>query len=200
MRLPERARRWLVSGLVVLAAQQLAAASWIHVKAALAQVLVRHAWSAALADGQRHKPWPWADTWPVARLRVPQLGIDQIVLAGASGNALAFGPGLDEGGAVPGSAGTAVIGGHRDTHFAFLRELRAGGPVLLQTPDGRWRYYRVAEAAVVDSRSVTAAPRREGAPVLELVTCYPFEAWLPGGPLRYVVTAMPQPAPQRVHL
>ena len=29
------------------------------------------------------KPWPWADTWPVARLVVPSLGIDQIVLEGA---------------------------------------------------------------------------------------------------------------------
>ena len=31
---------------------------------------------------------------------------------------------------------------------------------------------------------------RSDAPMLTLVTCYPFDAVVPGGPLRYVVTAL----------
>jgi sortase (surface protein transpeptidase) len=41
---------------------------------------------------------------------------------------------------------------------------------------------------VVDSRSTRIALRSD-VPRLTLVTCYPFDAIEPGGPLRYVVTA-----------
>ncbi len=41
---------------------------------------------------------------------------------------------------------------------------------------------------VIDARHARLAPD-PGRPVLSLVTCYPFDAVAPGGPLRYVVTA-----------
>ena len=41
-------------------------AGYIHVKAMLAQTLLRDAWAQTLVDTQPVKPWPWADTWPVA--------------------------------------------------------------------------------------------------------------------------------------
>ena len=72
---------------------QLGLGAWIHAKAMLAQSLLETAWSETLRTGKEVKPWPWADTWPVARLTVPRLGIRRIVLAGASGSSLAFGPG-----------------------------------------------------------------------------------------------------------
>ena len=50
--------------------------------------IVRH-----LADGEAHPPWRWADTSPIARLEVPRLGVRRVVLAGATGAVLAFGPG-----------------------------------------------------------------------------------------------------------
>lgn len=185
-------RRWLLVGLLLLGLQQLAGAGVIYAKAALAPVLMARAWQATLDDGGRvHKPWPWADTWPVARLRVPALDIDQYVLAGATGNALAFGPGLDTAGARPGDPGTAVVAGHRDTHFRFMQRLRPAMDLVLQLPDGRYLRYRVAEARVVDSRGPVSAPARRGPEALELVTCYPFDALRPGGPLRYVVRAVP---------
>ena len=67
-------------------------AVWIHAKALLAQVLLERAFAQTLATGTDVKPWSWADTWPVARVSVPRLGRSAIVLAGASGQALAFGP------------------------------------------------------------------------------------------------------------
>jgi sortase A len=66
---------------------------WIPAKAALAQVLLERAFERSLATGRPVKPWPWADTWPVARISFPRLHRQVIVLDGASGQALAFGPG-----------------------------------------------------------------------------------------------------------
>ncbi|WP_241505974.1 class GN sortase [Parahaliea mediterranea] len=187
----ERCRSWLLIALCTLALKELAGAGLIYAKAALAPHLMARAWAATQAEGGVHKPWPWADTWPVARLRVPQLGIDQFVLAGASGNALAFGPGLDAAGVEPGQGGTAVIAGHRDTHFRFLQHLVPAMSLSVELPDGRLLQYRVAESRVVDSRQPVAAPSHFGPAELELVTCYPFDAIRPGGPLRYVVHAQP---------
>ncbi len=101
-------------------------AAWIEAKARLAQHLVRRAWDRERAGGGDERPWPWADTHPVARLHVPGRDVDLMVLAGASGRTMAFGPGHLSGTPLPGEAGNAVVSGHRDTHFAFLRELRVG--------------------------------------------------------------------------
>ena len=85
----------LVLTLVLLGLWQTGSGAWIYVKARLAQVLLQRAWAGTLAVQYQYdvKPWPWADTWPVARLVVPSLGIDQIVIEGAHGRTLAFGPG-----------------------------------------------------------------------------------------------------------
>jgi sortase A len=183
-------RRGLLWALMLVAVQQLATAGLIYAKAALAPVLISRAWAASLErGGLPHKPWPWADTWPVARLQVPQLGVDQYVLAGASGHALAFGPGLDSAGALPGENGTAVIAGHRDTHFRFLARLAPAMRLDIQLASGRRLGYRVLDARIVDTRLPTVMPEIPGSAGLALVTCYPFDALRPGGPLRYVVRA-----------
>lgn len=162
--------------------------TWIFAKAQVAQVLLARAWEKTREGVRAVKPWPWADTWPVARLTVPRLGVEEIVLAGGHGEAMAFGPGHLGASAAPGSAGNVVLGGHRDTHFRFLRDLKAGDEILLEAADRSLRRYRVTETAVVDYRDhrPLAAARR---PTLTLITCYPFDAIVPGGPLRYVVRA-----------
>ena len=182
---------WLVLTLLLLGCQQLGAAGVIKAKALLAPVLVERAWESSLgAGGSPIKPWPWADTWPVARLEAPDVGVNLLVLAGDSGNALAFGPGHSNASAQLGSAGLAVIGGHRDTHFAFLQKLQRGSLLKLQLTSGFWREYRVESIEVVDSR-VQSLPRASPQERLLLVTCYPFDALLFNGPLRYVVAAVP---------
>src|SRR5439155_902704 len=47
-------------------------AVYLHAKAALAGVLIRRAWQVTARSGEPHPPWPWADTHPVARLRIPR--------------------------------------------------------------------------------------------------------------------------------
>ncbi len=179
--------------LIGLGAWQLGGAGWIHAKAWVAQGLLEASWAASLAGAGAVRPWPWADTWPVARLQAPGLGVDRIVLAGTSGRTLAFGPGHMDGTAAPGVPGHSLLSGHRDTHFRFLKDLAPGDALRVQRPDGGWRDYRVIGAEVIDARQARLAPD-DGRPLLSLVTCYPFDALIPGGPLRYVVTAAGEPA------
>jgi sortase A len=126
----------------------------------------------------------------VAKLTSPRLDVSQVVLAGDSGRSLAFGPGWAESSAPPGAAGTVVVSGHRDTHFRWLRDLRDGDVLDLQSRQGR-RRYAVESTRVADSRQehITTTDRDE----LLLVTCWPFDATAPRGPLRYVVTLRPLP-------
>ena len=161
---------------------------YMRAKAGIAQILLRTAWERARAGAVAPKPWPWADTHPVARLTAPAQGADVFVLAGASGRTLAFGPGHHDGSAWPGQTGNVVLSAHRDTHFRFLRDLRPGDSLALETTDGRIHRYRVRSASVVDHRQLALARWTSG---LTLVTCYPFDAIDAGGPLRYVVTATP---------
>lgn len=183
----------VVSAALVLASAALFGQGvWIYAKARLAQVLLHRAWARTLA-GERHaKPWPWADTWPVARLTIPKARADFIVLAGASGRTLAFGPGHLDGSAPPGGAGNCVLSAHRDTQFGVLKEIAAGDEIFLEGADGIRRRYRVEETAVVHQTS-TRPLERTAEPTLTLVTCFPFDAIRPGGPLRYVVRASADP-------
>lgn len=171
----------------------LAAAGWIRGKALLAQVLIAHAWEQAQAGTPAPRPWPWADTTPIARLELPshapgQQATELVVLDGASGRNLAFGPTHDPASVRPGEPGNSVIEGHRDTHFQALQRVRVGDRIRVQGLDRRWVTFAVVDVRVVDSRRVrivldSAVPR------LTLATCYPFDALVPGGPLRWVVTA-----------
>jgi sortase A len=173
-----------------LAAAGLACISWglwIPAKAALAQVLISNAWQRALDGEDSPRPWPWADTWPVGKLGVPRIGKTVFVLANASGHALAFGPAHVAASAAPGQMDNVVLAGHRDTHFAFLRELEEGDEITLETSAGA-AVYRVAGTRVVHESQMEILDR-SGRPELTLLTCYPFGAVVPGGPLRYVVHA-----------
>lgn len=193
---PADARRLRRTALAIAIAFALAGAGflgkglYIHAKAWLAQALIHRAWDARLTGTPDPKPWPWADTHPVARLRVETLDIDQIVLAGATGRTLAFGPAQLDGSVRAGWPGTTVLTGHRDTHFAFLKDLAPGMSVDLETPDGRRHVYRVTHRAVVHQDQATLpSETRDGDPWLVLATCWPFDAIDPGTPWRYLVTA-----------
>ncbi|TDR38984.1 sortase A [Tahibacter aquaticus] len=179
-----RLGRWL---LLLLAGVLIGNAGYLHAKAWLAQHLLERAWQRSLAGEAGAKPWPWADTRPLLRLRVARLAVDQIVLAGDSGRSLAFGPAWNEASALPGQAGTSVISGHRDTHFEFLRHVEIGETIEIDDTRGTHRY-RVSGRRVVDAREVRIAADGTDGHLL-LVTCYPFDDWVAGGPLRYVVQA-----------
>lgn len=197
--------RLLVLLLVLLGLLLVTQALWMPLKAVLAQSLLRRAYDQA--PGQA-RPWRWADFAAVAELRVPRLGLRQLVLDQASPRALAFGPGLQIGVAGRDPRGQRlVLAGHRDSHFAWLAELRLGDELQLAVPQRASTAaasevvevrYRVAQTQVFDTRRVGLAASTadgDGDGELLLTTCWPFDALVAGGPLRYAVRALPLLAP-----
>ena len=183
-----RVQTLLAAALIGVGIWQLAAGGWIHAKAALAQTLLQAAWTRVQYGADQAHPWPWADTWPVARLQAPRQDTDLLVLAGGSGRTLAFGPAHVDGTAPPGSDGMSVIAGHRDTHFRFLRDLLPGDALRITDRRGAVHRYTVRARHVVHKDRAALSMEEAG---LALVTCYPFDAVTADGPLRYVVLADP---------
>ena len=183
LRLPTAAAAILCAGGFVLLGQGV----WIHAKALLAQLLLERAFAASLAAGAPVEPWSWADTWPVARIEVPRLHASEIALAGASGQALAFGPGHVARTPEAGEPGTAVYAAHRDTSFAFLADMRIGDEIRVTRRDGKTFRFRVTGTAVVRF-DASGIERDADGRRLVLATCWPLDGKF-SGPLRYVVQA-----------
>ena len=182
-------RHWLLAAVSFTAAVFSFDALWIPVKAELAQHLLERAWLRTLEGVPDARPWPWADTRAVAVLEVPHLGLREIVLEGSSGRNLAFGPTLVNANRLDESP-DRVLSGHRDTHFSFLKDLNTGDRLRLRTAT-EVRDYRVSWQEAVDSRYQSLVID-DSVERLTLLTCYPFETTTAGGPLRWVVTALPE--------
>ena len=178
---------WLAAALVLVGTYFLGHAAYIQAKAVLAQTLLDSAWETTLATGKPTKAWAWADTWPIARISFPTLDRTAVVLEEAGGEALAFGPAHVAASPKPGANGVSVIGGHRDTHFRFIKDLKPGDEIDVQTGTGQVTRYRMTGSAIVHAGASGIATNGK-TPRLALVTCYPFDS-LQHGPLRYVVFA-----------
>jgi sortase A len=186
----KRARRiWLAVTLLLMGIGlwQTGEAAWIHAKAWLAQELIARAWDRTLSGEAQVHPWPNADFWPIARLRLPAQNVDLFVLSDASGRTLAFGPGHLPQSALPDSGGPIVLAGHRDTHFRVLRELRAGDRIELTLRSGSTRTYSVHSVDIVTSEAPVSMADQ---PSLTLLTCDPSEALMPTTK-RMLVSALP---------
>ena len=171
-----RKRLVFIGSLVIAGVLSLGHGAYLFAKAQFAQFLLERAWARTIHGERDVKPWRWADTWPVARIEFPRQHRSYIVLAGASGRTMAFGPGHVDGTASP------------DSQFAVLREVEIGDPVVLQTRDGRALRYRIVEHRIVNKYDTSPLEPSRGR-ILTLITCFPFDAIRPGGPLRYVVIA-----------
>ena len=161
--------------------------AYIHAKALLAQLLLERAFDETIATGRATKPWSWADTWPVARIEVKRLHASAIVLAGSSGQALAFGPGHVELTPEAGERGVAVYSAHRDTHFRFLKNVAVGDEIAVTRGDGKQFRFRADATSIVrfDNSGIDPLTDRYE---LVLSTCWPFDALTPS-PERYLLHA-----------
>lgn len=182
-------RHWFLAAVSLTAAIFLFDALWIPAKAELAQYLLETAWLRTLEGEPDAKPWPWADTRAVAILEVPRLGLREIVLEGSSGRNLAFGPTVVNTTPLD-TTKDRILSGHRDTHFSFLKELQTGDLLRLRTVTGI-REYRVNWQEAIDSRQQQLVID-DNIERLTLLTCFPFDAATTGGPMRWVVTALPE--------
>ncbi len=164
---------------------------YIHAKAHLAQLLLDRAWQQSLTSGAPARPWPWADSYPVAQLEIPSIALKQVVLSGASGRNLAFAPTHLQSSAAPNTGSTTVLSAHRDTHFRRLQELYKGDLIVLHSLESS-QQYRISGIEIADIRHQELA--LDSGDRLLLVTCYPFASLSSGGPLRYVISAEPMTA------
>ena len=143
--------------------------------------------SGALAE----RPAGFARTGdPIARLEAESLDLSVIVAEGADAAVLRRSVGrlersaaLERGGR---ATGNVVLAGHRDTHFAPLRNVEPGDQLVLEDSAGR-SIYEVVWTRVVDPADVWVTAD-SGKPELTLITCYPFR-WIGPAPERFIVRA-----------
>jgi len=184
--------RLIVATCLGLAVLSGSSAYWMKAKSVLGQHLLNQAWNKASRTGEAHKAWPWADTWPVARLTVANTSKSLVVLEGTSGEAMAFGPGRVTESSLTAGKGSFAIAGHRDSHMSFLQDVKNGDVLILESLDNAKTEYTVVEQHILNSETQPlSVPQNLHA--LVLITCYPFNALQTGGPLRYVVIAQPLP-------
>lgn len=160
---------------------------WSGAKTWLTDALIARAWQTSLATGERVRPWPWADAWPVARLTVPALGIERYVLAGGEG-ALDLGAHHLAGTALPGESGNSVIGALREEDLAFLRELPTQSEIDVESIDASGIRYTVRYVQELDPRDIWII-KQEGPTRLTLITCVSSPPFAPGRLPCYVVSA-----------
>lgn len=122
---------------------------------------------------------------PVARLVMPTLGEDDIVLEGVDAYELNGGPGHLPGSPMPGEMGNAVIAAHRDRHFRHLDRLQVGDTVLTYV-NGEESVWRVTARRVVAAAAPALFTTTDA--TLTLTTCWPVRDLGPA-PDRLIVSA-----------
>ena len=162
--------------------------AYIPAKAVLAQYLINDAWNDSIRTGEIQKPWGWADMHPVMKLSSKKHNKNLIVLSGDKGNSLAFAPGYNINSFKPGLGGTTIISAHRDTHFRFLEDVSLDDVFEVTDRNNKTTSYVVNDIRIIDSDQQDLAVHQNQAEI-KLITCYPFDAPIAGGPLRYIVTA-----------
>lgn len=128
-----------------------------------------------------------AEGAPIARLWIPRIRLDEIVVEGVADDDLNAGPGHLPGSAVPGSTGNAIISAHRDRHFRRLDELQLGDTIRTQTGQSSNTWVIVSRRVV--GRAAPALFKSKG-PLLTLTTCWPVR-YFGDAPDRLILSALP---------
>ncbi|WP_239023952.1 class GN sortase [Paraglaciecola marina] len=185
--------KWITL-VLLLGAYQFSSGIYIFAKAELAQRLIARAWHKSLDFNEPVKPWPWADTYPIAELRIKNK--NWFILAGASGRNLAFAPSHISATPKPGEQGNSVIVGHRDTQFNRLKNLQTGDIISVNTGDNTHNF-KITQLRIAHESQLEYMENHESInginldePSLTLITCYPFDSVLPNPTHRYIVRAV----------
>lgn len=110
----------------------------------------------------------------VARLRIPALGVDEMVVNGTDSATLKRGPGRYLGSKMPGEGELVYIAGHRTTYgapFSRIDELRKGDRVVLELPYATFTYEITGHRIVPAGK--TSELRSRGYEQLALQACHP---------------------------
>lgn len=122
---------------------------------------------------------------PVARLLIPAIDLDEIVVEGVGPVELNGGPGHFPGSVLPGDSGNSIISAHRDRHFRRVGELAVGSRIRTETRDGAVEW--VVTARRIVSRD-TPSLFEESDATLTLTTCWPLRYFGPA-PDRLLIIA-----------
>jgi LPXTG-site transpeptidase (sortase) family protein len=122
----------------------------------------------------------------LTKLSIPRIGLQDVVLEGATPHSLLLGPAHLSGSAVPGSDGNSVIAGHRDTFFRHVHSLRPGDDIYILR-GGKQFHYVVVRRKIVEPNDLSVLRATNGRE-LTLITCYPTHAIGPA-PERLIVVA-----------
>jgi sortase A len=113
---------------------------------------------------------------PVARLLIPSIDLDEIVVEGVGPVELNGGPGHFPGSVLPGEAGNSILSAHRDRHFRRVGELVIGTRIRTETRAGSTDWV-ITERRIV-SRD-TPSLFEESERTLTLTTCWPLRYFGP---------------------
>jgi sortase A len=117
---------------------------------------------------------PPAEGNPIGDIRIPVIGLDQVVVEGTNTPDLQKGPGHYAGTPMPGQAGNAAVAGHRTTYghpFYSLDSVKVGDPIVLTTLQGIF-VYDTTKSFVVAPSDTTVVDDVLGNQ-LTLTTCNP---------------------------
>jgi sortase A len=123
----------------------------------------------------------------VARLLIPRIGLDEVVVEGVGARELSAGPGHLPGSVLPGEEGNSIISAHRDRHFYRLDRVMVGDTVWTETDQRRVGWKVVARRVVEREARPLAATSTA---TLTLTTCWPVRYFGPA-PDRLILTALP---------
>jgi len=168
-------------------------AGWLPAKAWLSQQLISYSWDKSLSHNNgvlpsNIKPWPWADTYPIAKLTFQRLNKEIVVLNGGDPTTLAFSAGAIAPFNQLNTSKAFVVAGHRDSHFSFLKDIIMHDVISLSDKNGHSQLYQVEAIDIVDA-SKGDLPVSAEDPSLVLITCYPFDGAGSDSNERYVITA-----------
>lgn len=163
-----------------LVARDRARAEWARIEARQARLAANDR-VGDTADG------PFAPGTPVARLLIPTIALDEVIVEGVGGAELDSGPGHLPGTPLPGLTGNSVISAHRDMHFRRFGELALGDTVTTVTERHRVTW-RITERRIV--RADAPALFQTDGRSLTLTTCWPIRMIGPA-PDRLLLTAIP---------
>lgn len=131
---------------------------------------------AAMGEGATPQPPPPtpAEGEAAARIEIPAIGVDKVVVEGVALSDLKRGPGHFPGTPMPGQPGNAAIAGHRTTYgapFHRLDELNPGDEIKVTTLQGEFQY-TVSEQLIVEPSQVEVL-EDYGDNRLTLAACHP---------------------------
>ncbi len=144
-----------------------------NIRAWIANNLLHTAWVRTQSSGRQVEPWPWANTLPLARLSLPKLDLERIVLSITNDGMSAFALGHSKNSVLPGEFGNSVLNiVHRNTLLNFVKILKLGDILVLESlHSGRWHYQVSAIYIVGKTETNLVEPSLNRR--LTLVSCYP---------------------------